>query len=64
LLLAAFFFVPNEMIRMVLTQFDLIDPLTQLGSPNQPPTFAAAFALLATLLAATALPAAPRTRPV
>jgi hypothetical protein len=29
LLLAAFFFVPNEMIRMVLTQFDLIYPLTQ-----------------------------------
>jgi hypothetical protein len=64
-LLAAFFFVLNELIRMVLTQLDLIDPLTQLvGSLSQPLSFIAAFALLALLLAATALPAAPRTSPV
>ncbi len=64
-LLAASFFVLNEMIRMALTQLDLIDPLTQLvGSLSQPLTFIAAFALLAALLATTALPSAPRTRPV
>lgn len=62
-LLAALFFVLNEMIRIALTQFDLIDPLTRIvGSMSQPLTFFGSLALLALLLAATALPLAPRNR--
>jgi hypothetical protein len=58
-------FFLNEGIRSLLARFGLIDPLTELvGSMSQPLTFAASFALLFSLLAGTALPAARRARAV
>jgi len=60
-LLAALFFVLNEVIRMGLTRLDLIDPLTEfVGTLSQPLTFIATFALISSLLAATALSGARR----
>jgi len=56
-LLAGLCFLLNEMIRSMLTSLGLIDPLTELvGSLSQPVTFIASFALLFSLLAATARP--------
>lgn len=56
-LLAGLCFLFNEVIRAWLTQSGLIDPLTQfVGTMSQPVTFIASFALLFSLLAATALP--------
>ena len=56
-LLAALSFAVNGAIRRVLTERDLIDPLTALvGGMSQALTFVAIFALLFSLLAATALP--------
>jgi len=64
-LLAAVCFLLNEAIRSLLTRFGLIDPLTEfVGSLSQPLTFAASFALLFSLLAATAWPSARRPRTV
>jgi hypothetical protein len=62
-LLAGSCFTANDAILSLLTRFDLIDPLTELvGSMSQPLTFIATFALLFSLLAATALPAARQPR--
>lgn len=56
-LAAAFCFPFNDAIYSMLTSLGLIDPLTQIvGSMSQPLTFIASFALLFSLLAATALP--------
>lgn len=56
-LVAGFCFFLNEAIRSLLTSFGLIDALTEIvGSMSQPLTFAAGFALMFSLLAATALP--------
>ena len=64
-LLAAFCLLLNEVIRLLLTRLDLIDPMTGIvGSMSQPFTFIATFALLLSLLAATALPAARQPRAV
>ncbi len=64
-LLAASFFLLNELIRSLLTSFSLIDPLTEfVGSMSQPLTFVATFAFMLALLAATALPAARQPRAV
>lgn len=58
-------FFLNEAIRSLLTNFGLIDPLTEfVGSMSQPLTFVASFALLFSLLAATALPAVRQPRAV
>ena len=60
-LLAALSFALNGAIRSWLTRLDLMDPLTEyVGSMSQPLTFIGAFALLSSLLAATALPKARR----
>lgn len=57
-------FFLNEAIRSLLTSFGLIDPLTAMvGSMSQPLTFIATFALMFSLLAATALPAVRQARP-
>lgn len=62
-LLAASFFLLNELIRSSLSQFSLMNPLTQfVGSLSQPLTFIGTFALMLVLLAATALPIASRPR--
>jgi hypothetical protein len=62
-LAAALCFPLNDAIRLLLARFGLVDPLTEIvGSMSQPLTFAAAFALLFSLLAATALPAARQPR--
>ncbi len=62
-LAAAFCFPLNDVIRSMLTRFGLIDPLTEMvGAMSQPLTFVATFALLFSLLAATALPAARQAR--
>ena len=64
-LLAGLCFPLNDLIQSVLTKFELIGPLTELvGSMNQPLTFVATFALLLSLLAATAMPAARQIRTV
>jgi hypothetical protein len=64
-LLAGSCFPLNESIRIGLTKFGLIDPLTELvGSMNQPLTFVGTFALLSSLLAAMTLPSLSRPRPV
>jgi hypothetical protein len=64
-LVAGFCFFLNEAIRSLLTSFGLIDPLTEIvGSMSQPLTFIASFALLFSLLAATALPAVRQPRAV
>lgn len=64
-LAAGFCFPFNDAIHSLLTSLGLIDPLTGIvGSMSQPLAFAAVFALLFSLLAATALPAARRPRPV
>ncbi len=64
-LVAGLCFFLNEAIRSLLTNIGLIDPLTEIvGSMNQPLTFAATFALLLSLLAATALPAVRQPRAV
>lgn len=58
-------FFLNEAIRSLLASFGLIDPLTELvGSMSQPLTFIASFALLFSLLAATALPTVRQSRAV
>ena len=58
-LLAALFFLLNELIRSWLASSDLIDPLTKfVGSLSEPLTFIGSFAVLLSLLAATALPTA------
>lgn len=60
-LLAALYFALNEGVRSLLIKFDLIDPLTAfVGSMSQPFTFVGSFALMLSLLAAAALPRAPR----
>jgi hypothetical protein len=57
-LAAALCFFLNEAIRALLKALGLIDDLTEaVGSMNQPLTFVVSFALLLSLLAATALPA-------
>lgn len=62
-LFAGSFFFINEAIRSLLARYGLIDPLTQIvGSMSQPLTFVATFALLFSLLAATALPALQQHR--
>jgi hypothetical protein len=64
-LVAALCFPLNDVIRSLLASFGLIDPLTEfVGSMSQPFTFIATFALLFSLLAATALPAVRQPRPV
>ncbi|HEX8525915.1 hypothetical protein [Allosphingosinicella sp.] len=56
-LAAGFCFPFNDAIYSLLTSFGLINPLTDIvGSMSQPLTFIAIFALLFSLLAATALP--------
>jgi hypothetical protein len=56
LLLAGLFFLLNELIRWLLTERNLIEPLTEfVGSLNQALTFVGAFALLFALLAATGI---------
>lgn len=55
-LLASLFFVLNEVIRSLLTSYELIDPLTEfVGSMSKPFTFIGAFAVLLLLLIATGL---------
>lgn len=50
-------FFLNEAVRSLLSSYGLIDPLTAtVGSVGQPLTFVATFALLFSLLAATAVP--------
>lgn len=62
-LAAGLCFPLNDAIQSLLTRFGLIDPVTQLvGSMSQPLTFTAAFALMLSLLAATALPAVRQLR--
>ena len=62
-LAAALCFPLNDAIRLLLANFGLIDPLTELvGSMSQPLTFIATFVLMFSLLAATALPAARQPR--
>lgn len=62
-LVAALCFPVNDAIQSLLTRLGLIDPLTEIvGSMSQPVTFIAAFALLSTLLAATALPPVRQAR--
>lgn len=62
-LAAGLCFPLNDAIQALLTRFGLIDPVTQLvGSMSQPLTFTAAFALMLSLLAATALPAVRQLR--
>lgn len=57
-------FALNDVIFSLLTNFDLIDPLTRgVGSIGRPFAYAAIFALMLALLAATALPTARRPRP-
>ena len=64
-LVAGFCLPLNEAIRSLLMSFGLIDPLTEIvGSMSQPLTFIASFALLFSLLAATALPAVRQPRAV
>lgn len=64
-LVAALCFFLNEAIRSLLTSFGLIDPLTEfVGAMSQPLTFIASFALLFSLLAATALPTVRQPRAV
>jgi len=64
-LVAALCFPLNDVIRSLLASSGLIDPLTELvGSMSQPFTFVATFALLFSLLAATALPAMRQTQAV
>jgi hypothetical protein len=64
-LAAALCFPLNDVIQLVLTKSELIGPLTELvGSMSKPLTFVAAFALLFSLLAATALPAVRQPRAV
>ena len=56
-LAAGFSFPINDAIYSLLTSLGLIDPLTGIvGSMSQPLTFIAIFALMFSLLAATALP--------
>jgi hypothetical protein len=64
-LVAGLCFPLNDAIRSLLASFGLIDPLTEIvGSMSQPLTFIATFALLFSLLAATALPAVRQPRAV
>jgi hypothetical protein len=57
-------FFLNEGIRSLLANFGLVDPLTELvGSMSQPLSFVAAFVLMFSLLAATALPTVRQPRP-
>ena len=64
-LAAAFCFPLNDAIYSLLTSLGLIDPLTEVvGSMSRSLTFIATFALLFSLLAATALPAARQIRAV
>ena len=64
-LAAGFCFPFNDAIHSLLTSFGLIDPLTEIvGSMSKPLTFVAGFALLFSLLAATALPAVRQPRTV
>ena len=63
-LVAGASFTANDGIHALLTRSGLIDPLTEMvGSMSQSITFVATFALLLSLLAATALPAARQPRP-
>lgn len=56
LMLAAVFFLLNEVVRSSLDKSKLIAPLTEVvGSMNQPLTFAGSFVLLLGLLAATGI---------
>ena len=56
-LAAGFCFTLNDAIHSLLMSLGLIDPLTEMvGSMNQPLTFISTFALLFSLLVATALP--------
>lgn len=60
-LLAAVFFGVNEVIKTLLTRFDLMDAVTAfVGSLSQPMTFIASFIAVLALLAATGLPFARR----
>lgn len=64
-LLAGFCFLLNEAIRSLLEGLGLIDALTKLvGSMSPALTFAVTFALLLSVLAATALPKVRRAQPV
>ena len=63
-LIAGACFTLNDAIRGLLSKLGLIDPLTEfVGSLSQPITFVAAFALLGSILAMTALPTAGQPRP-
>lgn len=63
-LVAAACFPLNDAIRAMLTDAGLIDPLTEfVGSMSQPLTFVATFALMFSLLSATALPTIRQPRP-
>jgi hypothetical protein len=63
-LLAASCFPLNDAIRALLTNAELIDPLTKfVGSMSQPLTFVATFVLMFVLLSATALPTIRQPRP-
>ena len=63
-LATAAFFLVNEAIRALLGNLGLIGPLTEVvGSLSQPLTFIATFAVLAAMLAVTALPASRQHRP-
>ena len=64
-LVAGSCFTANDLILSLLTRSGLIDPLTEMvGSMSQPLTFIATFALLFSLLAATALPDARQPRAI
>jgi hypothetical protein len=56
LLLVSSFFVLNELIRIFLTKFKMIQALTEfVGSLNQTLTFIGGFAVVFALLAATGI---------
>jgi hypothetical protein len=61
--LAGLCFLLNEAIRALLTRSGLLEPLTEaVGSMSQPLTFVAGFAVMFSLLAATAWPAVRQPR--
>ncbi len=64
-LLAALFFPLNDVIGSLLTRFNLIDPLTEfVGSMSKSLTFIGSFALMLSLLAATAMPTTRQPRAI
>lgn len=60
MLLAALFFLLNELIQSLLTRHDLIEPLTEVvGSMNHTLTFIGSFTIIFVLLAATGIQKMP-----